>query len=330
MFKQQVVKDCPVTRGSRGMVRIEPEVLAELAGTLEDEKGWEWAVLLHGRRDADGWDVLVEAISVPPQERDGTEVDIDEKVELAGDVVGVLHSHHGMGAFFSGTDRTQLNPRFPMSIVISSNLVDDESVWLGFSYLAEGRVKLPCGAMGVVEFGMVPAGVEDWPVAHQVYRGAEKPADLGDCCERVTGEANGKYVVSEYGACEMTDEVARARRAVLGLGTHGLTQVLPGSRRWRPTAAHAGYVRALEPARVNDKRRLLHEARDEAAGAYVGTVIQLCEYCGAQDGELTVLDGGWVCKECRMEMLEREAAEWLDERGWRQRDDEPWWKGGGR
>lgn len=73
---------------------------------------------------------------IPKQEVTGTECKFLE--ELGG--VGILHSHHDMGAFHSNQDDKQARNLYEYSIVISSK-----------GYEAVKKVKLPCGGFGYVK-----------------------------------------------------------------------------------------------------------------------------------------------------------------------------------
>lgn len=325
MFKQVVVKNCPVTRASRGVVRIAPGVLAELAGTLEDEKGLEWAVLLHGSKSDDGLEVEVTSISVPAQERHGTEVDVaDEsgRAQQPKDCMGVLHSHHSMGAFFSTTDRTKLNPRYGLSIVISSNIKTDEDAWLGFSYQAEGKVILPCGTSGLVPFGLLPLGVEDWPVVHEVELGVDEAnKSFGDCSELMVAQQGTKYTQFLKGVCERTVVEERKRVAIFGTG-HGVTKLLPAPRKYEPVVPSGGYKGGCT---VVDRRQpaLLHEQKDLIEESY--RTAGACEFCDSTE-DVKVVQDDLMCYDCRRWYLEDERA--LDYGGWRTRKDEYDWKEG--
>ena len=152
-FEIEVVDECPVTKGSSGVLTMTREHIAMIAGAVRDKI--EWMVLLHGERSDDGYEVTVQRFTVPAQYRSSGEVELAQDIVLPDDCVGVMHSHHRMGAFFSSTDRNELNPRFPSSIVVA---VANNN--LGFDYRASGKVKLPCGAMGLVDFELAVAGVE--------------------------------------------------------------------------------------------------------------------------------------------------------------------------
>ena len=227
MFKQPTVTNCPVTRASQGTVSMPPELVAELVGTLDRQQGEEWLVLLHGESAKGGLEVRVTGLSVPvEQKRHSTEVELPE-IYSPKNEVGVLHSHHSMGAFFSSTDNKDLNPRFDLSIVISDRIVDGESAWLGFSYQAVGRVRLPCGALGVVPFALNIEGVDYWPCSIAELGSVTEPVkDFGDCCHLQT-EAIDPLYEQVAAKCGAKGEYLQARSAIFGRGSAAISDQLP-------------------------------------------------------------------------------------------------------
>lgn len=194
-----VVQSCPITTLSQGVVRMPGWLVAELAGTVRAEKEMEWLILLTGEIYQDGLEVVVDGYFVPDwQKRSVAHVRIDDfddgGVAVIRDgkfvradseydrVVGVCHSHHGMGATFSGTDHNELNPNFPFSIVISYNPTNEESVMLGWSYQATGKVKLPCGSIGNVPFKVDVLDCKEWQRPEVVVGQHQGPVeDFRDC-----------------------------------------------------------------------------------------------------------------------------------------------------
>lgn len=184
MFKLNVVRDCPFTRGYRGVVYMPHSIIAELAGGVTKED-IEWLCLLHGEHSEDRLEVWVKSIEVPPQYRSAIICGLLDNVKLDSDVVGVVHSHHSMLAMFSYTDNTTFNTRFPLSIVIARPnqfFPATHITALGFDYKAEGRAHLPCNSLGVVPYAIVPD-----PVPADLQLGttsASRQPDkgpLGDC-----------------------------------------------------------------------------------------------------------------------------------------------------
>lgn len=194
-FKIETVKRCPVVKASCGVITMAPGLINQIAGAVRDKV--EWIVLMNGTRSDDGYEVNVQRFTVPPQYRNWGHAEMAE-LELAADVVGVMHSHHSMGAFFSGTDDKHLNPRFASSIVVAISRNN-----LGFEYKACGKVILPCGAVGEeVPFRLQVAGVERF--AEEVVRATHEGTvpSLGDCSNYT--DTDGEYTYVEQASCGLS------------------------------------------------------------------------------------------------------------------------------
>ncbi|MCI0526155.1 MAG: hypothetical protein L0Y56_01695, partial [Nitrospira sp.] len=237
---------CPFAKGSQGLVSIAPDVIGAIATAVKDP--WEWMILLLGSRNSDGLDVLVDDLIVPPHRRSGSNVGFD-RVVPPQNCVGVLHSHNSMTAFFSGrkgeprdpskmgmtlngNDYADLNPLFPLSIVVSSRTTDEESSLLGFSYYAEGTFKLPCGKQGVCEFVMVPDGVEDWPFLSisqpEIRAAAQEKNDLADCPSWQEDKDNSnRFTYLRVGSCGLVEAEPKVRQAVFGQSNRKIVDQLP-------------------------------------------------------------------------------------------------------
>ena len=181
MFKVETIEECPHT-GVKGQLVLPHHIIAALAGAVHDTQ--EWMAMLKGKRSEDGLVTTVTSFKVPDHYRSAGGVELMRHEPLTEDIVGVVHSHHSFGAFFSHTDKTELNTRFPVSIVVarprqSSN---DEFYSLGFDYLAEGKVVLPCGSIGKVDYFVVPDPLpKNWkPVAPATFD-HPNTVSMGDC-----------------------------------------------------------------------------------------------------------------------------------------------------
>lgn len=318
-FKLSVVKNCPVTRASQAKLIIPPDLLGEFAGTLQAERGQEWLVLLKGYRSEDGMEVRVTGVEVPTdQRRRPAHVEIDEQpiaswergtAHLVERVVGVLHSHNEMLPNFSGTDYATLNDRFEVSIVISSQTPDEESTWLGFSYNAEGRVKLPCGAMGVVRFVVVPEGVRDWFQEIEPEFDANAMDDnFGDCAKLVqleSAKVQVQYYQRVQPQCGMVREKSELVKGVFGAGQQQIKGLLPppveiswdnGWISWR-----------------KEKKGLLEPAG--ATAEVEGTQLE-CEFCRSIVSYLHLTkENDLLCEECyKDELLWEGYGKAIDER----------------
>lgn len=177
---------------------MSPALVAQIAGAavLGAKDKTEWIALLNGKRSEDGYEVFVERFTIPEQFRGTAHADIPETV-LDPSVVGVMHLHPWWSqATFSGIDDNSLNPRFPFSIVVSPSNNN-----LGFSYQAEGKVTLPCGAVGQVKrFMLAVEGVERfaWEAVRPEH--SSEVEDLGDC-HRFSEAAKDDYTLVETAEC---------------------------------------------------------------------------------------------------------------------------------
>jgi len=96
----------------------------------------EWIALLKGKLTVDDKNepvYLIESYYHPPQTAGGAHVDIPTGVTPKAGTIGAIHSHVGMGVFFSGTDIAHSN--WPVEIVINNRA----------EYKAVSRLKLKCG-----------------------------------------------------------------------------------------------------------------------------------------------------------------------------------------
>lgn len=326
MFTQQTVTNCPVTSGSTGRVIIPPILLAELVGTLDREAGEEWLVLLHGKREEGGLTYRVERITVPPeQKRHSSEVELPDMVEES-DLIGVLHSHHSMGAFFSGTDKTKLNPKYDLSIVISSRLEKDEHKVLGFSYEAEGGVKLPCGVNGRIKFAIEPEGAEDWPFwITRGFRADPKFQGLGDCSKAtVEREDDTAFyeMVTTTPTCQLGLQpviVKGPKIAAFGRGGDAISKLLPAPVK----QVYSWESWKSDKVTVRDKRRY----RQSDAENYYGGCYQAVEY---DPGDIETRQQCCWCKtwepvsdllDCDGELFCNDCCEYLVE--WQKLEAEP-------
>lgn len=116
-------------------VKISPIVKVKIEALMEEYKSIEWLAYLLG----EGYSV--KDIFIPEQTVTGgsvSDIKCDEFNELP--IIGVMHSHHGMGSFFSQTDDSYINQNHDISIVVSKDGTKGQVRW-----------KTPCGAVKIVD-----------------------------------------------------------------------------------------------------------------------------------------------------------------------------------
>ena len=189
MFKIPVIHNCSYAPSSSGTLLMTHTVLRTLAGAVWDRK--EWLALLLGTRSQNGLRVKVTGLRVPQQTRSHGACDTVDEEPLTPDIVGVVHSHHTMGAFFSNTDQKTLNTRFPLSIVIAQLKGKNSQTeqLFGFGYEATAKVILPCGNLGSIPFTLFPAPRPTW-WPQTINTGFRVPQVI-EKCELMTGTVTG-------------------------------------------------------------------------------------------------------------------------------------------
>lgn len=274
MFVESTVSTCPVVKQCRGRMEIDPEILGWFAGAAEDHL--EWLAILLGTASKDGFEVTVRQLFVPRvQERSYSSCDVDDKDipdKIRPHIVGVVHSHNSMGAFFSSTDKALdgVNSRFPSSIVISSKMKDAYEYSMGFGMEAEGRVILECGSMAVVKFGVIPLGMPDWPYKVDVVRAhdltfKESAVDsLGDCDNYKPGPGSNRYQLQKEGKCSfgLKEKSLITRPYIFGKDGGPILKELPKPKpvsKWRPSV---GLVPIGSGGRNDERPRWWEEDRD--------------------------------------------------------------------
>ena len=181
MLKINVVDECPHTV-AKGHLYLPHNIIGALAGAVQDRQ--EWMALFKGTRSPNGLMVRVTGIKVPPHYRSLSNVELMKHEPLTPDIIGVVHSHHSFSACFSLTDYDELNTRFPLSLVIAqpSRSSTDECYSLGFDYAVEGKVTLPCGSVGNINYVIVPVPLpKNWAPVPRANFDKPDTDKMGDC-----------------------------------------------------------------------------------------------------------------------------------------------------
>lgn len=115
-------------------VFITPTVKKKIDLLMAKYQNREWLAYLTGK------DLTVDDMVVPKQVATSTSVsNIEFPAEFKDKIIGVIHSHHTMGSFFSGTDHEYINGNHDISIVVSKNDIKGQVRW-----------NTPCGGKMVV------------------------------------------------------------------------------------------------------------------------------------------------------------------------------------
>lgn len=115
----ELVEKCSLAKDLK-----EPDVTMDFliyqkAMALTNEMGsTEWLGYLKGFPTENGFHI--DGMVIPKQTVDSVSVEVDEGL-TDDDIIGTIHSHHGMGAFFSGTDHDYIGSNNPVMLVITSN-----------------------------------------------------------------------------------------------------------------------------------------------------------------------------------------------------------------
>lgn len=120
--------------------RVKPPVVvltlrvhALILALLDQFEGTEWLAYLVGTESKRR--VTVTDLFIPKQEVSTGDVNV-KGFDFPPSMVGVIHSHHNMGAFFSSQDEGNVNKHHKLSIVVDS----------GGRYKATIKARVPCGA----------------------------------------------------------------------------------------------------------------------------------------------------------------------------------------
>lgn len=109
----EVIRSCG-TAPQAVPVLIGPLAQAKINALMQAYPRIEWLAYLIG----DSQNRYIEDIIVPKQEVTAVRVDVDP-AGVNVPIIGVIHSHHGMGNGFSGTDHAYINQNHDISLCIS-------------------------------------------------------------------------------------------------------------------------------------------------------------------------------------------------------------------
>ena len=131
--KIDTVSDCSKSPDNV-VIWVKPIAKAKIDALMEEYPNIEWLAYLIGENN------IVEDIFVPNQVVTATSVNNIRCSEF-NDIkcIGVIHSHHGMGNGFSGTDHEWINQNHNISLCISKSGIAGQVRWT-----------TPCGCLKIV------------------------------------------------------------------------------------------------------------------------------------------------------------------------------------
>ncbi len=313
MITQSIAKDCPHVRKASGVIHLQPEIVAGLAGAASDKD--EWAIVLQGERSEDAYEITVTGWRLPEQERTGGHVDLSKDVlqtpfsNPPGNDVCVVHLHPGYGyAHFSTLDKDKLNTRYPASIVISQS----KTSLLGFEYEAVGKVQLPCGGRGEITFHVQPM---TGPEMAKVNRVVHNEADLGDCV-RAENVAQSPWQVQWRGACGLVEPKVHTKVAAFGVSNEILDVVskLSRERERKQLKGFQGSHGASDFRGYTTERKLAvgWECPKDKTPLYWSTQKDGRMYCDKCNGYFTEPASSETKDERKGETIDTEGMEWCE------------------
>lgn len=127
-------------------VKLDPKVYIKIDTLMQKRQNIEWLTFLLGYIDWNNNYAVIEDLHIPDSQSvtGGNVDDVDCDDNVRNKIIGVMHSHHKMGCFFSGDDWQYLNNNHTISIVVSNKNGDNE-------FKSVVRVKTPCGSYSHVD-----------------------------------------------------------------------------------------------------------------------------------------------------------------------------------
>lgn len=140
----EVVKKCDVLSHNKFSIVFSVLVDEKIKRLMKVFPHLEWLGYLVGEVDRVHNNVYIEDIIIPRQRvSSGAVTNVEYEWNEGLPIIGVIHSHHGMGAFFSGTDDTYINQNHDVSIVVATRT--------GAEIKAQVRMKTDCGKYYICE-----------------------------------------------------------------------------------------------------------------------------------------------------------------------------------
>lgn len=172
------------------LAQIEVLAKVKIDALMDKFPNIEWLAYLIGDRSDP---LVVKDLYIPQQDVTGTSVDNIQCPEFNTlSVIGVIHSHHGMGTGFSGTDHAWINQNHNLSIVVAKNGIAGQFRW-----------STPCGGLKII------------PVKCRVKYDLEfdKEVFLQENTGKINNKPFGVYKNQSYSASRYFPESGRVQTA---------------------------------------------------------------------------------------------------------------------
>ena len=195
---------------------IEPIPADKIRLLMEAYPHTEWVGYLVGQVNKDSGDIFVEDIVIPPHEEANGASCLAEPFHVPRvGCVGVIHSHHSMGAFHSGQDDHTVDRNFPISITIAKKSTNLE-------YDAISHVTTPCGKRSLLKCPVKyvqPKSLFDrkkWldESKENIDKGRLKMAKVSDNYVPVRYRQGGSYIIGKMGEVLSVEDYKKAMEEI--------------------------------------------------------------------------------------------------------------------
>ena len=110
--------ECSLVKNPTVYIELKPRHKIELL--MGKYPSQEWIGYLVGRISEKTGNYFVEDLVIPPHKEAVSAMAEAEPFHIPDKCVGIIHSHHSMGAFHSGTDKDYVDKNFPISVVVAN------------------------------------------------------------------------------------------------------------------------------------------------------------------------------------------------------------------
>lgn len=139
--------ECSLVKNPTVYIELKPRHKIELL--MGKYPSQEWIGYLVGRISEKTGNYFIEDLVIPPHKEAVSAMAEAEPFHIPDRCVGIIHSHHSMGAFHSGTDKDYVDKNFPISVVVANgkgqgfefDTVSYHTTECGKSVLLAGTVK---------------------------------------------------------------------------------------------------------------------------------------------------------------------------------------------